>query len=210
MRETWGLLIGRIFSDPVWWFYVFWLPKYLTDARGFSLQLIGLIAWMPYLFSDTGALVGGWISGRLVARGWAVVRARKAVMFGSMLAMPFGAIIAFTPSATLAVAMICLVLFAHMSWKTNLATLNVDLYPKEILASAAGLVATGSSIGGAVFTMISGYLIHGRSYAPVFLIMAVLHPIAYFIVNGTIGGRGADRSSTIKGTTVVVGRHQDT
>jgi ACS family hexuronate transporter-like MFS transporter len=153
------------------------------------LQLIGLIAWVPYLFSDTGALVGGMISGRLVARGWAVVRARKAVMFCSMLVMPFGAIIAFTPSATLAVAMICLVLFAHMSWKTNLATLNVDLFPKPILASAAGLVATGSSAGGALFTMIAGYLIHGHSYTSVFLIMAVLHPIAYLIVHWTIRER---------------------
>ncbi len=210
MRETWGLLVARIFSDPVWWFYVFWLPKYLTDARGFSLRLIGLIAWVPYLFSDTGALIGGFLSGCLVARGWRVVRARKAVMFCSMLLMPLGAIIAFTPSATLAVATICLVLFAHMSWKTNLATLNVDLYPKQILASAAGLVAMGSSAGGAVFTMIAGYLIHGQSYTAVFLIMAVLHPIAYLIVHWTIRDRAADQGPVIRDTTTVAGRHNGT
>lgn len=192
MRLTWGLLVARIFSDPVWWFYLFWMPKYLTDVRGFSTKLIGLTAWVPYLFSDAGSLIGGWASGRLVAGGVPVIRARKLVMLCSVLLMLLGVTIPFTPSSTLAIATISIVLFASMSWKTNLATLNVDLYPKPILASAAGLVGTGSGIGGALFTVVSGYIIQWHSYTWVFLILAVLPPIAYLIVHWTVRDHSAE------------------
>jgi ACS family hexuronate transporter-like MFS transporter len=185
MRETWGLLVSRIFSDPVWWFYIFWLPKYLTEARAFSIREVGLTAWVPYLFSDIGSLFGGWLSGRLVARGWGVVRARKLVMLCSALVMPFGAVVAFTNSA-IAIAAISLVLFAYMSWKTNLVTLTVDLYPESVVGSVSGLVGIGSGIGGAVFTATVGYLIQWHSYTPVFLFMAALNPIAYAFVRWTI------------------------
>jgi ACS family hexuronate transporter-like MFS transporter len=182
MRQTWGLLLARVVSDPVWWFYLFWLPKYLTESRGMSLTLMGLVVWVPYLASDIGAVTGGWASGRLIARGRVVLDARKRVMLGSALMMPAGLGIVWTDSHVVALALICVVLFAHMSWKTNLATLTVDLYPRSVVASAAGLVATGSGIGGALFTPLAGYLIERQSYAPVFMIMAVLHPLAYLLI----------------------------
>jgi len=113
-------------------------------------------------------------------------------MLCSVLLMLLGVTIPFTPSSTLAIATISIVLFASMSWKTNLATLNVDLYPKPILASAAGLVGTGSGIGGALFTVVSGYIIQWHSYTWVFLILAVLPPIAYLIVHWTVRDHSAE------------------
>lgn len=182
MPQTWGLLLARVVSDPVWWFYLFWLPKYLTESRGMSIALMGLVVWVPYLASDVGAVTGGWASGRLIARGRRVLDARRRIMLLSALLMPLGLGIVFTSSHVIALGLICIVLFAHMSWKTNLATLTVDLYPRSVVASAAGLVATGSGIGGSLFTPIAGYLIERQSYTPVFVVMAFLHPLAYVMI----------------------------
>ncbi|HMX26383.1 MAG TPA: MFS transporter, partial [Blastocatellia bacterium] len=86
--ETWGLMLARIISDPVWWFYLFWLPKYLTEARGLSKKEMALVLWIPYLLSDAGSILGGWYSGRLIARGGNVLAARQTVMRWSALLMP--------------------------------------------------------------------------------------------------------------------------
>jgi MFS transporter, ACS family, hexuronate transporter len=79
-RDIWGLLIARFFSDPVWWFYLFWMPKYLVDNRGFTMTELGLFAWLPYLTSDIGSVAGGYLSGKLLSRGWHALDARYAAM----------------------------------------------------------------------------------------------------------------------------------
>ena len=71
-RQVWAIVLARFLTDPVWWLYISWLPKYLHDARGFSLEKIGLFAWVPYVAADIGSLSGGWASGYLIARGWSV------------------------------------------------------------------------------------------------------------------------------------------
>ncbi|NDH95091.1 MAG: MFS transporter, partial [Planctomycetia bacterium] len=81
-RQTWGLLLSRFLSDPVWWFYLFWLPKYLVEQRGFTMAQMGMLAWLPYLAADVGAIVGGWTSGRLVARGRRPIAARLTIREG--------------------------------------------------------------------------------------------------------------------------------
>jgi ACS family hexuronate transporter-like MFS transporter len=182
MRTTLGLLVARLVSDPVWWFYLFWLPKYLTEARSLTMLQMGYVIWIPYLASDAGAVFGGYMSGVLIARGWAVLRARRAVMLVSVLLMPIGILAGFVASSALAVALISLVLFAHMSWKTNLATLSVDLYPRLVVGRISGIVATGSGAGGALFTSIAAALISTWSYRPVFLIMGFLHILGFLIV----------------------------
>jgi MFS transporter, ACS family, hexuronate transporter len=181
-REVWGLLVSRTVSDPVWWFYLFWLPKYLTESRGLTIAEMGMIVWIPYLASDIGSVAGGWLSGQFIRRGWEVIAARKLVMCMSVALMPLGIITVFTKSSSLAIALTCVVLFAHMSWKTNLMTLTVDIFPKPVVASIAGIVGTGSGIGAALATSIIGYLIQNHSYVPVFIVMGFLHPIAYLFV----------------------------
>ena len=85
-RQTWAVVLGRFITDPIWWLYIFWLPSYFQEARGFSLQQIGWSAWFPFLCAGIGALSGGYASGYLIQRGWSVERARKAVMaFGALL-----------------------------------------------------------------------------------------------------------------------------
>ena len=190
-RETWGLLLARVLSDPVWWFYLFWLPKYLTESRGMSMAKMAAIVWVPYLASDIGSVAGGWLSGLLIRRGWSVLSARRIVMLISVALMPLGILIVWTESSFLAIVLICVVLFAHMSWKTNLMTLTVDIFPRPVVASVAGIVGTGGGAGAAAFTTLVGYLVQGYSYVPVFVMMGLMHPISYLFVHWLVPDKAA-------------------
>jgi MFS transporter, ACS family, hexuronate transporter len=185
-RETWGLLISRTVSDPVWWFYLFWLPKYLTESRGMTMKAMSAVIWIPYLASDIGSILGGWYSGFLVSRGWKILSARDRVLLLSALMMPLGILTVFTRSQAGALACMCLVLFAHMSWKTNLMTLTIDIFPKRVVGSIAGIVALGSGLGAIGFAGIVGWVIKNYSYTPIFVAMGFMHITAYFIVRRTV------------------------
>lgn len=181
LPQVWGLLIARVFADPVWWFYLFWLPKYLQDVRHFSLAEIGMVAWLPYLSADLGSLAGGWISGKWIARGKSVLSARRYTMLPFSLLMPLGIMIAYLPS-TPALALICVVTFSHMAWKTNLMTMTNDIFPTQIVGSAAGVVGLGSGLAGAISTPFVGRIVDAFGYDAVFWVMGILHPIAMLIV----------------------------
>ncbi len=179
--QVWGLLMARVFADPVWWFYLFWLPKYLQDVRHFSMAEIGMIAWMPYLAADLGSLGGGWLSGRLIAAGKPVLSARRWTMAPFALLMPIGILVAYLPS-TSAMAVICLVTFSHMAWKTNLMTMTNDIFPTAIVGSAAGVVGLGSGLAGALSTPIVGRVVDAFGYQAIFWVMGFLHPVAMLLV----------------------------
>ncbi|WP_321474214.1 MFS transporter [uncultured Paludibaculum sp.] len=181
-RETWALLGARFLSDPVWWFYLFWLPKYLVEQRGFTMLQMGVLAWLPYLAADLGSIAGGIASGALIQRGWAAPRARRAVMLPCSLLMPLSIAVALVPSSTVAIALICVVLFAHMAWRTNLTTMTNDLYPRTVVGSVSGLIAFGTGLGGALFTNLTGHLVESYSYTSVFYIMGFLHPAALVLI----------------------------
>ena len=187
-RQTWGLFLARLIADPVWWFYLFWLPKYLREDRGFTMVEIGLVAWMPYLTADIGSILGGWASGRLIRNGMEPLKARKLTMLPCALMMPLGLLVAYSESSVIAVGTICLITFAHMAWKTNLMTMTNDIYPTAIVGSVAGIVGLGSGLGGTIFTRITGYLVEGYSYRMVFVILAFLHPIALLVLHNIIKG----------------------
>ena len=108
-RKPWGIIVGRMMVDPVWWFYIFWLPTYLVDVRGFSLRALGMFAWIPFLATDAGSLTGGWLSGWLFRRTGNLTRARKIVLFmgamGTLLGLPAGLV----SDARLCLFFICLV-----------------------------------------------------------------------------------------------------
>ncbi len=185
-RQTWGLLLGRFLSDPVWWFYLFWLPKYLVEKRGFTIAEMGMLAWMPYLSADAGAIFGGLLSGYLIKRGWPVLAARSAGMWPFAAVMPVSILIAYTPSRELALALICLVTFAHMAWKTNIMTITNDIYPLRVVGSVSGIVAFGNGVGGTLFTMLTGYIVQYFSYNAIFIMMGFMHPISYLMFRALV------------------------
>ncbi len=187
-KQCWGLFLSRVVADPVYWFYLFWLPKYLQEDRGFSIGEIGLYSWMPWLTADIGAIAGGWLSGRFIKSGTGVVSARKRVMLFCAAMMPLGLIVPAADSPFVALGVICVVTFAHMAWKTNLMTMTNDLFPTSVVGSVAGLVGLGSSLGGIIFTRITGIVVENYSYTMIFYVMAFLHPLALLLVNALIRG----------------------
>lgn len=194
-RETWALLIARVISDPVWWFYLFWLPKYLVEKRGFTMRDMGLTSWMPYLAADLGAVAGGIASGWLLAKtGWAPVRSRAAIMAVSAVLMPVSIWIAFTESNALALGLICFVTFAHMSWKTCLMTMTNDIYAPEVMGSVSGIVAFGSGLGATLFTGMAGWIVQNFGYTGVFVLMGVLHPISWLVLTALLKGTAVTAS----------------
>lgn len=180
-KQTWGLLWARVLADPVWWFYLFWLPKYLQEVRHFSLEQVAIFAWMPYLSADLGSIAGGWCSGFLIRRGVAVLRARRYTMLAATWLVPFGVVVAYLPVGP-AMAVICLATFGHMAWKTNLMTMTNDVFPLRVVGSAAGIVGLGSGLGGAWSTPAVGFIVDVFSYNAVFWFMGLLHPVATAVV----------------------------
>jgi len=180
-KPVWGLVLGRMLADPVWWFYVFWLPEYLKRERQFSLAMIGYFAWIPFLAAVLGCLAGGAVSGRLVQRGYDTIRARKAVMLACALLMMSGIPAVTVPGAWAAIALISVATFAYQAWGSNILTLPADLFPPAVVASVSGLSGTGAATGGMAFTLLTGYLVDRFSYAPVF-VAAGLMPLAAFAI----------------------------
>jgi ACS family hexuronate transporter-like MFS transporter len=189
-RQVWGLILARMMADPVWWFYVFWLPEYLKRERDFSLAMIGFFAWIPFLTADAGNLVGGLASGWLIRRGRPVLWSRKAVMAASALLMMAGIPAVLAPQAAVSLALISLATFAYSTWAANVLTLPADLFPQEVVASVSGLSGTGAALGGMIFTLIIGAVVDRFSYVPVFVAAGVMPLIAAGIVIGNIGPTG--------------------
>ncbi len=176
-RSAWLLMFARMLSDPVWYFYLFWLPKYLMDGRGRTLAEVGRIAWIVYLAADLGSIIGGWCSGSLIRRGMKPIAARIRVMTAAALIAPAGCLIGFGASLPVVLALAAVVTFAHLTWQVTMGALIVDLYPKTVMATAFGFIAAGSGFGGILSTSAIAWLVTHVSFRPVFLLMALLHPL---------------------------------
>jgi ACS family hexuronate transporter-like MFS transporter len=173
-RNVWGIVLGRALTDPIWWFYITWLPKYLSDARGFSLQRIALFAWMPFVAADLGNFTGGLVSGYCIRRGVSVVRARTWVCVFSSLPILAGIPAAGVHSVYTAMALICFALWGYASWSTMGLTLPSDLFPHDVVATVTGLSGLAAGLVGAVFTMAVGILVDRYSYGPAFLVAGLM------------------------------------
>lgn len=168
-RNVWGIVLGRSLTDPIWWFYVFWLPQYLSDARGFSLKEIGAFAWIPFLAADIGNFTGGFASGFLIKRGMPVLRARKWVCVLSSLPVLAGIPAALTHSAGWALALISLATWGYASWSTMGLTFPSDLFPQDVVATVTGLSGLGAGLISTLFTLAVGVLVDKFSYFPAFV-----------------------------------------
>jgi ACS family hexuronate transporter-like MFS transporter len=187
LRETWAIVIGRSLTDPIWWFYVFWLPQYLSDTRGFSLKQIAAFAWMPFVAADLGNFAGGLTSGALIKRGMPVLRARKWICVVSCFPMLAGipAVLIANPFSSL--AFICVALFGYASWSTMGLTFPSDLFPAEVVASVTGLSGLAAGLTSTVFTLLVGTLVDHFSYFPAFVVAATAPLLATVSVVFLIG-----------------------
>jgi MFS transporter, ACS family, hexuronate transporter len=176
--KTWRLLVARAITDPVWYFYLFWFPKYLLSARHLSLSTLSHIGWTVYLAAGVGTLLGGLFSGYLIRRGLRPSIAYRRAMLCAAVLIPVSPLAALVSDTTLSVGIACLMAFAHMAWLVNLTATIVDLYPPHQVGKAAGLIAAGSGFGGMVSSELIAHAVTHSGYTPVFFAMALLHPIA--------------------------------
>ncbi|HEY1495616.1 MAG TPA: MFS transporter [Candidatus Solibacter sp.] len=185
-RQVWGLVMAKFLSDAAWYFYIFWLPKYLYDVRGFDTRQVGYFAWIPYAASGVGSLCGGWFSSRLLRSGCSLDRSRKFALGASAGLMP---LIFFVTQAPVQVAILLfsIAFFGQQSWSTLVMILPADLFPHEVVGSVAGLVGFGGAMGGFVFGLVVGYLLdHGFGYGTVFPIVSTMHVIAFGVILLTV------------------------
>lgn len=206
-RGTWLLLLGRLITDPVWYFYQFWFPKYLSADRHLSQEQLK-VTWIIYAAAGAGSLLGGWFSGQFVKRGIAPASSRLWVMLGCACIMPLSPFIAQVTGLSFTMTITVCTVFTSLAWLINISSLVVDVVPKHSLGTVFSVVAAGSTIGGIMMNTIvaamvsgastkpTGFLDHGIStvlgpllgmvqghgYALWFLIMAFLHPIAWLVL----------------------------
>ena len=182
MRECYTLILARFFTDPVIYFVIFWLPEYLGKERGFDLKMVGKYAWVPFIFGDIGYVLGGWLSGRLMRAGWPLPKARKFVMMLGAAVMPAAIFAPLVPSAWMAIAATCFVTFGHAFWVANLQTLPTDLFKGQEMGTATGFSGMGGAVGGMLANLGTGWFVQRFSYAPVFAIAGLMHPLSMVLV----------------------------
>lgn len=181
-RQVWGLVAAKFLSDAAWYFYLFWLPKYLYDVRGFDTKSVGYYAWIPYAAAGLGCLAGGWLSSDLIRRGRSLDAARKIALGASAAVMP---LIFFVTEAPVHVAIVLfsIAFFGQQSWSTLVMVVPADLFPQRAVGSVAGMVGFGGAMGGVVFGLVVGWMLdHGLGYGPVFAIVSTFHVIAFAII----------------------------
>jgi ACS family hexuronate transporter-like MFS transporter len=181
-REAMALCIARTFTDPVIYFVIFWLPAYLVKERGFDQKMIGQYSWVPFVFGGIAYMLGGWMSGWLMSRGWSLPRARKRIMLAGAAFLPLAILAPFAPNAGLAIAAICSITIGHGFWTANLQTLPADLFPGQEVGTVAGFSGMGGAIGGMIANLGTGYVVSQFSYAPIFLIAGLMHPMCMAII----------------------------
>ncbi len=181
-RQLWVLLAAKFLTDAVWFFFIFWLPKYLGDVRHLNIKQIGYYAWIPYALAGAGSFTGGWLSSVLVRRHLTVNLSRKICLGLSAAMMPISLLIAKSPLG-LALAIFSMALFAHQFWSTILQTLSADIFPSAVVGSVAGLMGAVGSFGAMLFDlMVGSALTHTHSYSLVLLSAGLLHPIAFLLI----------------------------
>ena len=176
-RNVWGIVLGRALTDPIWWFYVFWLPQYLSDARGFDLRRIAFFAWIPFVAADIGNFTGGLVAGYFIRRGYGVLPVRKWLCTACCLPILVGILVPRVSNSWVALALICVALWGYAAWSTMGLTLPGDLFPHTVVGSVTGVSGLAAGLAGTAFTLVVGATVDRFSYAPAFLIAGVM-PIA--------------------------------
>jgi MFS transporter, ACS family, hexuronate transporter len=186
IREVWGLVVAKFLSDAAWYFYLFWLPKYLYDARGFNIKAVGTFAWIPYAAAGMGCLAGGWFSSYLVRSRFSLGTSRKLALGLSAMIMPLVILIPHV-AVSWAIVIFSVAYFGQQSWSTLVMVLPTDLLPRSVVGSVAGLVGFGGAMGGIVFGQLVGYLLdHDIGYRVVFSLAGMFHVVAFGVILAAI------------------------
>jgi ACS family hexuronate transporter-like MFS transporter len=181
--QTWAIVIGKFLTDPIWWFYLYWLPKFLYAQFGLSLAGLSLPLIIVYLTADVGSVGGGWASSALIKRNWAVNRSRKLVML--VCALCVVPIMTASKASTVwtVVLLFGLAAAAHQAWSANIFTFASDMFPKQAVGSVTGLGGTAGAVGGILFSASAGHILQlTGSYLTLFIIAGSAYLVALGLI----------------------------
>lgn len=184
-RQTWAFAIGKFLTDPVWWVYLFWLPKFLNTKFGLNILELGLPLITIYVIADVGSIGGGWLSSSLIKRGWTVNRSRKTAMLICALAVIPIVGASVTDNLWTAVILIGIAAAAHQGWSANIFTTASDMFPRQAVGSVVGIGGMAGSIGGMFSATAVGLILQytNNSYYSVFICAAAAYLLALFIIH---------------------------
>jgi ACS family hexuronate transporter-like MFS transporter len=185
-RNLWCLILARSLGDSAWYFYIFWLPDYLSSSRGYDLLKLSRWGWIPFVAADLGGWCGGWLSAWLVHRGLTVEKARHWVLSAAALLPPAGILAVLCHSPLASLLLVSLALFGIMAYGTIIMTLPTDLFPEEVVGTVTGWAGSAGSLAGAGFQLLAGSLIDHFSYRPVFFMAGIMHPLAALLLWTTL------------------------
>jgi ACS family hexuronate transporter-like MFS transporter len=182
MRNVQSFVFAKFMSDSAWYFLLFWLPKYLYDARGFDIRHVSYYAWIPYAASGLGSFIGGWFSSALLRRGCSLDLSRKLVLGLCAAGMPVVMLVSVSPVGT-AIVLFSIAFFCQQAWSGLIMTLPTDVFPLTIVGTVAGLIGFGGAIGGAIFSLIAGRMLQiGFTYSTIFVFVGSFHLIGFLAI----------------------------
>jgi ACS family hexuronate transporter-like MFS transporter len=183
-RQAWAFVAAKFMTDPIWWFFLFWLPKFLHAEYGLTLLGLGAPLIAIFVSADVGSIAGGWLAGYLIRRGYSVNRARKSAMAVCALAVVPIVFAVKADNLWLAVALIGLATAGHQGWSANVFTLASDLFPRAAVASVVGLGGFAGAVGGMLIANFVGFLLQATgSYVPVFMVAGSAYLLALAVVH---------------------------
>jgi ACS family hexuronate transporter-like MFS transporter len=183
-RQTWAFLAAKFLTDPIWWFFLFWLPKFLNTEHGLTLTALGPPLVVIYLMADVGSIAGGWLAAAFLKRGWSVNRARKTAMLACACSVVPIVFAANARDLWVAVALVSLATASHQGWSANVFTLASDLFPRHAVASVVGIGGFGGAVGGMLIATFTGFLLEFTgSYVPVFVMAGSAYLLALLVVH---------------------------
>ncbi len=183
-RQTWAFAIGKFMTDPIWWFFLFWLPDFFGKNYGLDLKTFGPPLIAIYLLADVGSIGGGWLSSTLIKRGWTINWGRKTAMLVCALCVLPVSLAIYAENLFVAVAIIGLAAAAHQGWSANLFTIASDVMPRRAIGSVVGIGGTAGAVGGMLMSQYAGYVLENvGSYTPIFLTIGSIYLIALIIIH---------------------------
>jgi ACS family hexuronate transporter-like MFS transporter len=184
-RQTWAFAIGKFLTDPIWWVYLFWLPKFLNTKFHLNILELGLPLIVIYVIADVGSIGGGWLSSHLIKRGWTVNAGRKTAMLICAIAVVPIVFASMTDNLWVAVCLIGLAAAAHQGWSANIFTTASDMFPRQAVGSVVGIGGMAGSIGGMLIASTVGLILQytNNSYFSVFIIAGSAYLLALLIIH---------------------------
>jgi MFS transporter, ACS family, hexuronate transporter len=198
LPQVWGIAAARFLADSVWFFFLFWTPKYLKEARGIAVSTIDNTVWLPFLAAAIASFGSGSLSSFLIKRGMHPVQSRKVVLVIGAALLPLGTMAFFADSYPVALACLCAAAFGHTFWVVATQTLPGDMFPGRYVGTATGFAQMTSAIGGALAMYGIGHVVYYVSYEPVFILAGLLHPIGTVLMLLTVRHTDAMRQRLLE------------